>query len=294
MVSFLPSAFALEIPTNITSDNITQSSVDIDWGDVEWSIGYVVLYGTDGSMNLGGDDFFPESQVTLTDLSAGKDYSFQVVAVDEAIDEFESAIMSFSTLPSEQDPLSLDAIVVHSDTEISFDFNYAIDENVSSTGIFNIQSTQNAGEQIDVDTLVRDQVNPSIVHAVLASPMASDHQYQAVVVNVMDIYARSIESWIDGVENFTSPTILVDEDEETIEDFNAASDVVDEAINNSSLISDEALSGESVSADETEQNAASVWATAQTLPNTWPEHILLFILAMVFSILFFVYKFKKA
>ena len=200
------------------------------------------------------------SSVSLTDLQAETLYTLQVIAFDEAANEFESEPFSFTTLPAQPDPLSLESITVLYDNEVSFQFNTPIDESVSSNGIFSIQSLE-SGTEILVQELIRDQVDPTQVYAIFETPLLPAHQYEAIVIDVQDIYNRSIELGVDGIENFSSPEVFASREEVIPEELNTAEMISEEDATEETVVDEvetTSLAGQEIAEEDIAKNAASV------------------------------------
>ncbi|MCH2189068.1 fibronectin type III domain-containing protein [Candidatus Gracilibacteria bacterium] len=308
VIAFLSTvgAFALDAPESVSIDNITQTSVDVSWENVEGSLGYVISYGTQsGNLNLGGDEVISEPTGSLVDLSADTQYYLSVTAFDEQAAEFVSETVSFQTLASIGAPLELSSIEVTAKDSLTLGFNTELNALLAENSLLTI-TTVETGEDITIASVGVNPEDAMSLDLVLDSSLLPTTNYEVVVIDVTDVHGRNIESGVDGVELFITPELFPQIDEETVEVNVSENDEISETVDLNSADQDQnestgsaeiddqndekSLGGQEIAEENIAKNAASVGAETEQLPDTGPQHVFLFALSLLFAVLLFVYR----
>jgi hypothetical protein len=113
-----------------------------------------------------------------------------------------------------------------------------------------------------------------------------------VIIAITSADWKNIESWIDNIETFTATEILVED--VIIEDIIVEDIIVEENIElNSASEESNWPTWANIDASDVENTTLALASNNDSLPKTWPEHILMLILSIILWALIFIFKYKK-
>jgi hypothetical protein len=137
---------------------------------------------------------------------------------------------------------------------------------------------------------------------VLDKDLVNENEYKVIVLKIEDIYWQNIKYWVDSEAIFyyyyTEETPKeVEVEPET--DLNSASEVeenndIEEIVPLEEQEVKSSIWGTNLNSWDVENQVTVVAKDNTKLPTTWPEHILLLILAIIIWGLVFVYNYRKA
>ena len=289
-------SFAVAEPSNLKVDSVLESSVNLSWDISPDAFMYYVYYWKQSGLELWYEmqtDFVESTNIEIQNLDIWSTYYFTVIAVDE---NWEESLYSNEVVVDIKDnntPLidfAISSINVIWYDKLELQFTNLLDNSTWAIREFKITNKDDVLDTFDVVSNKLDIDDNSKLEISLDRDTTVWNSYEIVVIAITDSDWNNIESWIDNSEIFTVEEIV--------------DDVIEEVEEN--IIEEEVIELES--ADEKESNWPN-WATLeakdventtlsfaknnQSLPNTWPEHILLVILSIILASLIYVFKYKK-
>lgn len=197
-------------------------------------------------------------------LPVDTEFKLTVISIlDNQGRNLESGIESFENFIIETEKLNY---VYQEDTDTIVIIN---DDNtstpVSSQENSNNNNSSSGGDYID---LTNNSTNSGTNNW---SNNSTDSEWS---LNGSEDDTWNTDTWVLNEWNNTATWV----NEATVGDLNAASEV----------------SWNNMNSEEVWVDIVSAWKDANTLPTTWPEHIFMLILALVFGTLAFVFKFKQS
>jgi len=292
-VSFL-NTFAIDAPMNLKIDWISDNTVNLSWDSVDNAYMYYASYWKTSWWPYDSQtDFIDTTNISIDSLESGNTYYFVVTALDENWDE--SIYSNEVAADIDMTIFSLDTVNVIDKNKIELVFSDILDSTEWTEREFNIY---NKSDELDTFDVVSTLLNPDDNHRLeltLDRDIEVWVEYEVVVIAIKNESLQNIESGIDSIETFTLTEDLVNsftwevletstwetlDDENNEEDLNSAWDEASIAWAN---------------IDETELENTTLWAAQNntSLPKTWPEHILIFVLSVLLAWIFFVFKYKK-
>lgn len=313
---------ATQAPWEIQATMTSDTSIEIDWEDVDNVLWYYIYYGESswiwGDYDIEWVDLIESSEFTLEDLKAETRYYIAVTAVDDTWSESSpSPELEATTLNawSEAQAVSLrivEASVVD-DTSIEMTFSLDMESWSNAQRQFIIENIE-SGEEIWVD--ISDVVpgKPQNILAILDRKLQSSSQYKITVIDVRDINGNTIESWIDAFVNFTTPAVFTNvlesawpQQDTTSNETSNETDMIENTSTNVDISENLELetvintqntpqgnnAGTTISTEEIAENTLNTAADNDKLPQTGPEHWILFLIAVMISTWLF-YRFKAS
>jgi len=302
----------------MTSD----TSIQIDWEDVDNVLWYYIYYGENswiwGDYDVEWVDLIEASEFTLEELQAETRYYIAVTAVDDTGSEsVKSPELEATTLSAGSEAQAVSLRIVEAnvvdDTSIEMIFSLDMESWSNAQRQFIIENVD-SGEEIWVD--ISDVVpgKPQNILAILDSKLQSNSQYKITVIDVRDKDGNTIESWIDAFVNFTTPAAFTNvlesawpqqdtpsnetnEEDQPIENISINSDTSTnqelETVTNTQNVPQGNNAGTTISNEEIAANTLNAAADNDKLPQTGPEHWILLLIAVMLSTGLF-YKFKRS
>lgn len=325
------SVSATQAPWDLQAVMVSDTSISIDWQDVTDVLGYYIYYGeSTGSWSdydIEWVDLIEDSEYVLTDLNPETRYYIAMTAVDDTWSESEkSPELEATTLLEWEEAqavnLRISEAKVIDDTSIEMVFSLDMETWSSAQRDFIIENVDTWMEiWVDISDVVPGK--PQNILAILDTPLTPGSQYKITVLAIKDKDGNTIESWIDAFVNFTTPSVFVDnleaagtetpdawqeENSEIIEseseldemdniesELDQQEDVVqvtDNTIDNNQIASVWNNAGTNISNDDLSENTLNAAAENDKLPQTGPEHWILWLIAIMFSTGIF-YRLKK-
>lgn len=311
LASFVNPLFAWEAPENLQVLEASDSSISLDWDDVENALGYYLYYGTKtasgSSYEVEGIDLIDESTYVLEGLDADTRYYIAFTSVDDFGTESEySEELEYMTLiqgeESQAVSFRISEVEVIDESSVELLFSTDLETGVSATRDFIIED-KNTWVEVPVDISDVLDGEPRKVIVVLGTELVVNTEYKVTVLDISDAGGNSIESWIDAFINFTTPSEFTPELEsagpETEEE---TTEVVEEPVvveEEVPEVKDEPTqpaplwnnAGTTIS---TAENTLSTAVENEKLPQTGPEHwILGFIAFMLAGGLYYISRKKS-
>ena len=301
---------AIDAPTNLKLIGSGTDFVKIGWDPAEWALWYYMYYGTKswvwGSYESELYEIIEWNEIQINELSAWTTYYFSVTSIDEYWDEAGfSNEWVFSTKASEgwinssestSGKFEFLSVVPKSPYSLELSFSSELDNSNTAVRDFRITEKLNTWNEIQVLSSELDIQNPKKVILTLSEPTLPQLEYIITVIRVADKNGKTIESWIDSIGSFVwadleSENSILNEDEKDEKDWEMLDD------NSWSMELNSAdlwwVSWAELDKDDVIKDTLSAANSNQKLPTTWPEHILIFILASILWTLIFIFKFKK-
>lgn len=241
-------------------------------------------------------DLFEENTYKLEWLEKDLEY-FWVIYGYNSNWEIVYESWEFSYFTKEIDILYVLSSKNISKNEVEISFSNEISSENTNQIELRIEETNNQESYFDsIWTVVNPDDNKNII-VLLDRDLEVWVEYKIIVLSIKDIFGQTIEFWVNSetsffwknVEEKIKEELIIEEENEIIE-----KELIIEEKEELEEINNEPNNVwiELNSADVAE-DLVSLSEKNEELPTTWPEHILLFILAILFSSLVFVYKFKK-
>ncbi len=304
---FSPS-WALEITSAPTLVSSSDTSLSIDWEDVPDAIGYYLYYDTTTGETWGYSDGWIDlidvSEYTIEWLQPDTEYFVGLTAVDlewnESLFSPEAAFRTtweVSAGPSGQE-FALDDVTPTAIDTLTLSFNSELDTSPGAEREFLILNSITE-EEVFVTAAEVDPQDPSKLIVVLDRDLIPEDAYNFTIISLADASGRNIESWIDGLTKFDVPAEFPSDEPE----LNAAWDQSEQEPQEEEQEQESTPpantgwgnGGQVISNEDMGKNTEVAAEKTEKLPQTWPEHILLLLLALFLGMSFLIYqKIKKA
>lgn len=280
--------------TDKKTDNITFS-----WTDVENALIYKIDYWTNSSNLNNSTDYIDWLEYKIFDLTPWTQYYFSLVWYDENWkDIYKSSNLTVSTLEAWSNTLkalSVEKAEMIWKNIIEVSFSNEISDKDPSSREFMIENVNNSDELIDVIKSEISKTNKKNLVLTLEENLKIWNSYKVTVLNIRDILNQNIEFWVN------SEAILVAKElEEKMPELNSAAeekspelDMPVESLSGEILVSNWDLAWVDLNSAWIDPSVLTEATDASKLPQTWPESILVLLLAIIFSWIFFAYRFKK-
>jgi len=327
-ISSFHNVFATQSPGNIQAIMSSDTSIELDWQDVNDVLGYYIYYwessGSWSEYDVEWVDLIETSDHILTNLTPETKYYIAVTAVDdvwsesEKSPELEAMTLALWEMPQSTSLRVVDAIVID-DSSVELVFSQNMEGWNSAQREFIIENTTNWEEiWIDISDIVPG--NPKNILTILDRKLLPNTNYKVTVLDIRDSEGNTIESWIDAFVNFTTPeTFIIDLESAWIQnpsttdtnqdENNNVSDTPEDTNNpqiqdtnnpteNQQDVSVQSWNtpqwnnaGTTISLDDVAQNTVTTAANNEKLPQTWPEHWILLLVTVMLAVGMF-YKFR--
>lgn len=291
------------VSAEFKSTSIKSDSIDFSWDVVKDIFMYKINYGNDSSATVEYDkntDYIDKTATTIFDLTPWTKYFFTVVWYDDLWNEKYksseiSATTSWSWAWAKSNSLYLeDSNLVWLD-KVELTFSNEINDLSAEEREFRIENIADSNDVLEVLSSEVSKINKKNLVLTLDKEPKIWSEYKVIVLNIRDIYNQNIEFWVDSEATF----IWVEIDE-TMINLNSAVEntwATNSWTSNSwELIAnqnDVSLWGVNLNSADVNWNVLSAADDTSKLPQTWPEEILIFILAFIVSGIIFAYRFRK-
>lgn len=298
LLSLTSIANALELQKWPKLVEATPTTIKVEWEKVDKALGYYLYYGTISWVWVGYQkqysEFLESTGATIIDLDASKEYYVAVTAVDDAGEEGKyspETVMktggSSNSQSSSSSKLALQTVKVLSSERIELTFSNSINTSTNISREFKLVNSELKNEI----SIKNSQVNGNKVTLQLSSNLETNKKYDLTVISIQDTNGKSIESWVDGISTFTTPSTF-----DSLPDLNSA---WPEETTQTTPLSDmtstgqvkdfSGNAGQSIALQELEKNTEVAAETNDKLPKTWPEifFLLLFSLLIGTSVFYF-------
>ena len=308
-------ANSLEAPKNLKLENSTINSLEVSWDavkDAEW---YYVHYSKQSGISENWyesiiEELVEETSVNILDLDKDTTYYVAITSVFAIDSDYEESPYSnewvFTTgETSDTNDFALQEASVLSSKKIELVFNNNLDNSSEAKREFKIVNKNDSLDELEVvENNLLEEGNK--LELVLDREMMNSWEYNITVISLMDSKWNNIKSWIDGLNSFVTPDIFEKEvtQEEKAESETEWSEleaawetpVTTEVTNmiEKNWTEETNLSWKEVSNEELNKNTQVAAKNSEKLPQTWPEHWVLLIIALILWFLSFRMKFKKS
>ncbi len=310
--------FAATIPVNLVSPQSSDTSITLDWDDVEGALGYYVYYDTQLPENNEYAhevvDLVEMSEYILPDLSPGTQYYIAVTSIDDLGTESDkSEHLIADTAPtgevvsSTQETFRISEVEIVDDVTLDVMFTQPLDASPNATQEFLIVDTT-SGNEMWIDLTQVDPNNPNHVLILLSSSLTPNTKYDITVLDIRDAQENSIEDGINAFLNFTTPSSFSEEtpdltsapEEDWLPEEDVASveeDPVEQPIEETSWQNTSSANAwnawSMISQEELDTNVTKAGENAEKLPQTGPEHWLIAFIAILLAGWIFMYQRTK-
>ncbi len=297
------SVYALEAPKDLRAKSASDTSISLDWSDVEGSVWYYLYYGektaSGWSYEVEGVNLIEESEYVLKELKPATKYYLAVTSVDTLSTEssFSNELEYMTLAEGSKDTVSslrIEGVEVIDATSIEMYFSKEIA--ASTPREFLLQEKETNTEISISVSEVRDSDSRKIV-AVLESDLQENTQYKLTVLDIQDTDGGNISSGIDAFTNFTTSIFQKEE----LPDLNAAENSEKITLDDvpspqtESMQKDDTIpsvspkdialgnGGKTVSQASLNNNTIHAASDTDKLPKTGAEHWLLVFFAFLLS-----------
>lgn len=265
------------------------TSVDFTWEAVDKVFIYKINYWTDSSKVVAYDkntDFIDSTSYTLFDLTPGTTYYLSLVWYDELWNESYKSneiivITPWSDSWKSKTLVLEDANLVWKN-KVELSFSNEINDLSAEEREFRIENIKDTNDILEVLESEVSKTNKKNLILTLDKEVVVWTEYKVVVLNIRDVLNQNIEFWVDSEATFVWAEI-----DETMPDLNAASEEEPAWVDNGEL------GWVDLNSADVDSNVLTEAEDTDKLPKTWPEQILIFILAFVLSGIIFVYRFRR-
>lgn len=302
----ISSVFALDAPKDLRASSASDTSISLDWWDVEWSVGYYLYYGektaSGGSYEVEWVNLIEQSEFILKELKPETKYYLAVTSVDNLSTESKfSNELEYTTLKegaqNTVSSLRIDGVDVIDSTSIEMSFS----KNISSSAPREfILQEQNGWQEIPVSVSEVSSSDGKKIIAVLESELKENMQYKLTVLDIQDTDGGNIAAGIDAFTNFTTAQFNQEvpespepassdlnsagpEDDQSMQEANTPKEEVSTENANTSSTSAAWNAGKTVSKAELSKNTAGAASNNTKLPKTGAEHWILAFIAILLS-----------
>lgn len=296
-ISQVSAEFVLNNAPTVVSQ--TESSLTIEWEQVEGSMGCYYAYSNESVENglenstydIEGEDLYEWTGATIENLEAGKTYYIAIECMDEeaettgyspelvvtlgedtvvADSNEEVAVASEEVLTDviEEDKLELLEVSITASNKITLSFNNELDNSedsdreVSITGDFNI---------LEVSSY--NLVNPTTLEVELVQDLSTETEYNVTVISLLDVNWNNIEAWIDWATSIVTPVEFPTEE------------IIEEVVVEETPVVEEEIIAEVVEEVEAGIELEAASSEAESLPDTGAKEILLVLAALMLGML---------
>lgn len=305
--------FASDAPSWLKLDSSTQNTATISWDSVEGAFWYYVSYGTESwYYETELSDIITDTSIELSNLSAQNTYFLVVQSLDMETgeessysDEFEFSLNQPASQSESIEKFKLLEVEANYTNRLVLTFNYNLQNSETSVREFKIVNTNNQFDEVEVLSSYVDPENSKKVILDLADSVQIGNEYALTIINIVDIKWNNIESWVDSQELFyvaqwtteyseyIAPITPIDNTQ-----MNSASEDNEITSNewiwgNRNEVQKNEPAGTSIPDEDIPETTLSAASESDELPQTGPEHVLIFILTVIIASLFFVLHKKK-
>lgn len=300
------STYAISISSAPSMKATSNTSITIEWNAIEDALGYYVYYDTASGESSGYrnevPDLIEDTQYIIEWLSPSTQYYIAISAVDIEAEEsgYSPELVVSTSGPENTNVFALENVEATQQDELTLTFSAPLEDVADAQREFLILHNQTEEEVFAIDTQLNQQ-DPRILTVMLDRDLELGARYDFTILAIADVSGRNIESGIDALtnfqvpQNFSQPTVSTPESEVEL---NAAWPTPDPEpqTNPEPQTSPEpetsstawGNAGTIISGGNQKDVAATATST-EKLPQTGPEHILLFVLALLlWSGIFFV------
>jgi len=292
-----PFVHALDVTKAPTLKSSSTTSLTIEWDTVPDALWYYVYYGKTSWekswYDTQGVDLLEETTYTIEWLDEATTYFVAFTAVDINGDEslFSPELEEKTQWWENVKTFALESINATSQKEITLTFNTPLDDKEWAEREFLIMNNTTE-EEAFVENSTIDEENPSKLVLSLDRKLVLWDSYSFTILSLVSKDGKNIESWIDALTKFQVPAKFEEEQPEV--ELNSAWANTEEKEENVNTEENSAgTSGKIISKDKVEKNTAVAAKKSNKLPQTWPDHILLIVIALLLGVVIFGYMRRK-
>lgn len=310
LASSVTGVFALDIESAPIVSSTSDTSLSVDWDDVDTALWYYIYYwktsGTESWYEFEWIDLIEASETTLENLEKDTDYYVAVTVVDDNWNESSYSPEAFFSTSTQQtwvvtsSSFALDEVSVVSANELELSFNNIVDGSEDAVREFKLMPKSGWSELVILEANV-NSFDPMRITLLTETDLTEEAQYELTVVSMQDIDKNNIETWIDGINTFIVPRWSTTTYEETKETPVEKVDLESEDVNLNAAGSEDEEKEETTSKwwqtlsdDEVVKTAETAAKDNEALPQTGPETVLLLLLAVMLGGWLFFLHAKKA
>jgi len=208
-------SYAMWEPQDLRATWVNNSSIELDWSDVDRSEGYYIYYGTKSwsweemSYEVEWVDLIEESETVISNLQAETLYYIAVTSIDQFGTESDfSEELEFSTLAAWETQVTttfrLDEIFVIDNTSLEFLFSKDISSAPWASREFIVETVKERKE-LALSISQVDESDARRLFVLLDEELQPETEYRAIVLDIQSAQGDSISSGIDAFSDFTTP-----------------------------------------------------------------------------------------
>lgn len=292
---FVLESFAIDAPSNLKVDSSTNSSVVLSWDVLADAYMYSVYYWkkslvwTSSGTYDNQTEYVEWNTVEIKDLDSWV-YYFSVVALNDLWDE--STFWKELMFDTSSDPITgaasssfvLKSINVVSLNWVELTFSAPIEDVENAVREFKIV---NKADSLDAFNVVKTEVNPEDATKLLLTLDKDTNiwsEYEVTVTAIKSADAKNIEAWIDSTEVFMVNAADYPTEDVTYANFPVQLNAAGESLN---VVTWSGETGSGVA-------LLAAAETAEALPSTGPEQVILLLLSLIIWFGFFIVKLKRS
>ena len=295
LISPISSVLALDIESAPTVSSASDTSLSVDWEDINSALGYYIYYWktswTDAWYEFEWIDLIEASETVLENLEKDTDYYVAVTVVDDNWNESPYSPEAFFSTSTQQtwvvtnSDFALDEVTVLSANELELSFSNIVDGSEDAVREFKLMPKSGWSELAITQASV-NSFDPMRVTLVTETDLVEESEYELTVISMQDIDKNNIETWIDGIKTFMVPRWSTTTYEETSETPVETVDLESEDVELNAAWPVEAeettsKGWQTLSDDQVVKTAETAAKDNEALPQTGPETVLLLLLAVM-------------
>lgn len=214
MSLWFTSAFALEMPVNISATNTSESSITLSWDNVNDSAGYHIYFSEQPWIEIltaEKREFVTDIPLNIDGLNSNTPYYFIINAYDEIWEDGPfSDEVSFTTLWTNNENVEMNSAVefkvagieVLAQNQVALSFTSNLENTVDAERIFKVvEKNDELIEYVVKDSKIDEQAGNKVI-ITFDEILPTEVEFKLVVISILDNQGRNIESGIESFENF--------------------------------------------------------------------------------------------
>lgn len=269
-------------------------SVKLSWEKDEKISFYQVKYWSDKNNLNKETEALEENSIEIKNLASWEKNYFMLIWLDLSWTEiFKSDYLELDWNTENKDVLALKTLELKEENILRVTFSQNLDASRIEESEFKIESIKDISDYLKIKEKLLVEWDPKSLDLVFDWTPTSWEEYKVVVLAVFDEKWNNIEFWIDSEWKFKAWEISKSSEVEK-QDLNSA--VLEEKVETKKEENKEekTISGTSTTNENVWKNVESLSKNKENLPQTWPEVILLFIIALLVPAGIFMLKNKNS
>lgn len=292
LFSFLMLVWIQNVNAEFKTTEKKSNSASFSWSAVENALIYKIDFGTSSTALDKSTDYIDSLTYTVFDLIPWTQYYFSLVWYDENANEIYKSEQITVTTPGSDasSPLSLEDAKMVWPNKVELSFSNDINDLSAEQREFRIENIKDTNDILEVTETEVSKTNKKNLVITLDKEPVIWTEYKIIVLSIRDIYNQNIEFWVDS-----EATFLWVEIDEIIPELNSAENEPTVEVSSEELKWPTwDLAWVDLNSAWVDPSVLTEATDASKLPQTWPESILVLLLAIIFSWIVFAYRFRKS